>query len=536
MHESRCIAHEGALNAQEERAISLAKQLIRSYCLTDLQPTLQAAQRLASSRFLNVAVFGRFKAGKSSFLNNLLGRPVLPVGVVPVTSVVTEICHAPRESAQVLYQKRAELQEVPIGEIGAYISESCNPRNELGVERVRVFLPEMSPYKGLRLIDTPGLESSLIHNTETSLAWSPNTDLALVAIGVDPPLTQQDLALIERLRRFTPNVSILLTKMDLLDPAEQREILDFVSSQLRMRFSDDISVFPFSVKPGYEEMRECHVKHWLMEFTDSHQEARSGALARKLYTLLTSAGDYLQFALKSAEAKETDRQLICSKVLGDGQSYADLNLHVRLIAARAIANTRPLIESHLRKEVNSQLQRTLQERLAAVSARESAAIMEPLREAQRLSQGVIQSFRDKLSEQVLRVFGLALRTTETEIDIKPPGAPDVSIGKVFNHDWELIFSLVPMSLVRGMVERHLSERVEGEVFKNLSRLTSQWEEIVCDAVRSTEQEANRRIQELVVTVQRLLSSDDIAPTEAIRDHLRQLQATIEQLGTREEPV
>jgi GTP-binding protein EngB required for normal cell division len=566
MPESRCAAHEAALNAQEKSAISLAKQLIRSYHLADLQPTLDAAERLTSHRFLNVAVFGRFKAGKSSFLNNLLDRPVLPVGVVPVTSVVTEICHGPRESAQVIYQKRAEFEVVPISEIGTYISEPRNPRNVLGVERVRVFLPEMAPYKGLRLIDTPGLESSLIHNTETSLAWSPNTDLALVAIGVDPPLTQQDVALIARLRRFTPNVSILLTKMDLLNSSEQQEILEFVLSQLRTSFSADVRVFPYSVKPGYEEMRDRGVKPWLLEFTESHQEAHSAALARKLHTLLTSAGDYLQLSLKSAEAKETDRQLLCSKVLGDGQSSADLNLHVRLIAARAVARTRPLIESHLRKYVHSQLQKTLEERLAAAlpnwpgslgktlgqfrqwlagemseelavaSARESAAFLAPWLDAQRLSQSVIQSFRDKLSEEVLRVFGLALRTTETEIDIKPPSAPDVSISKVFNHDWELIFALVPMSLVRSMVERQLMERVEGEVFKNLSRLTSQWEEIVCGAIQSTEQEAHRRIEELVTTVRRLLSSDDAGQADAIRGHLRQLQVEIDRLGTRKEPA
>jgi hypothetical protein len=313
-------------------------------------------------------------------------------------------------------------------------------------------------------------------------------------------------------------------------------------------------------------MRERFVKQWLLEFTESRQEARSGALARKLYTLLTSEGDYLQFALKSAEANETDRQLLRSKVLGAGQSYADMNLQVQLIAGRAISRTRPSIENRLRKQVHSQLRRTLEERLTAAlpnwqgslakalgqfrlwlaaelseelavaSLRESAAFWEPLQDAQRLSRGLIQSFRDKLSEEVLRIFGLALRTTETEIDIKPPSAPDVSISKVFNHDWELIFSLVPMSLVRSMVERQLSERVEDEVRKNLSRLTSQWEEIVCGAIRSAEQEAHHRIEELVLTVQRLLSSEDSGQTEAIRVHIRQLQVEIERLSARKEPA
>ena len=45
---------------------------------------------------IGVAVLGRFKAGKSSFLNDFLGRGILPVGV-PVTAVVTEIRYGARE-------------------------------------------------------------------------------------------------------------------------------------------------------------------------------------------------------------------------------------------------------------------------------------------------------------------------------------------------------------------------------------------------------------------------------------------------------
>ena len=46
--------------------------------------------RLVEARFF-VACLGQFKRGKSTLLNALVGQSILPVGVVPVTSVVT-IC------------------------------------------------------------------------------------------------------------------------------------------------------------------------------------------------------------------------------------------------------------------------------------------------------------------------------------------------------------------------------------------------------------------------------------------------------------
>ena len=68
-------------------------------------------------------------------------------------------------------------------------------------------LPGLERFCGLKFVDTPGLESALLHNTEEALKWLPNVGLALVAVSVDPPLSQQDIELLTRLYRFTPNVS-----------------------------------------------------------------------------------------------------------------------------------------------------------------------------------------------------------------------------------------------------------------------------------------------------------------------------------------
>ena len=50
--------------------------------------------RLESTSF-EIAVFGRVSSGKSSLLNRIVERDVLPVGVNPVTSVPTRIAYGP---------------------------------------------------------------------------------------------------------------------------------------------------------------------------------------------------------------------------------------------------------------------------------------------------------------------------------------------------------------------------------------------------------------------------------------------------------
>jgi hypothetical protein len=128
--------------------------------------------------------------------------------------------------------------------------------------------------------------------------------------------------------------------------------------------------------------------------------------------------------------------------------------------------------------------------LRAVSSENQSAFCEPLREVERQCQRNLQGFRDQLSEKLMRVFGIPLRTAETEIEIQLPRSPDISLSHVFDHTWEIISFLLPMPLVRRVsVERRFYERVEQEVYKNLSRLTTQWEERIHAAIFNTAREA-----------------------------------------------
>ena len=83
------------------KALDAAGEICDRYQIGALEDFLETCRSFAEEKLLNVAILGRFKAGKSTLLNHLLGRPLLPVGVVPVTTVVTEIQEGPRERAEV---------------------------------------------------------------------------------------------------------------------------------------------------------------------------------------------------------------------------------------------------------------------------------------------------------------------------------------------------------------------------------------------------------------------------------------------------
>ena len=69
--------------------------------------------------------------------------------------------------------------------------------------------------------------------------------------------------------------------------------------------------------------------------------------------------------------------------------------------------------------------------------------------------------------------------------MEEPKSPDVRIGKIFDHNWELLSWVIPMVLARGLLLKHFHLKVERLVSTNLSRLATQWEEAVNPALAAS---------------------------------------------------
>ncbi|HXK01073.1 MAG TPA: dynamin family protein [Verrucomicrobiae bacterium] len=524
-----------------ESALELAAEIAARYEISALSSLLVTARAAAAQEEISVAVLGRFKAGKSSFLNDLFGRSILPVGVVPVTAVVTEIRYGDREGACVRHTD-GQTREIPPSEIGEYISERENPENSKQVDFVSVRLPELRRFRGLKFVDTPGLESALTHNTQASLNWLPNVGLALVAVSVDPPLSQRDIDLLRGLYQYTPKVAVLLTKADLLSGPELAEVVEFVSTQLAKRLSETPQVFPYSTKAGFEHFRQALEATLLRGTLERFAGERESIVARKTDTLLRDCNEYLSLSLKSAEAVESDRQELKQQVLGEKEIVEEVKAQVRLVVQHAAARTRPAVSDRLETyqgELEASLRRdfenhfpewtasltrmlssfedwltaALRNELTEISVEERGAFIEPLRNVQKQAFRALQQFRDRLSERTVRAFGVPLRTTETEIAVREPAAPNIRAGRIFDRNWELLSPVLPVWGIRSTVRRHFARTIPRAVYQNISRLSSQWEESVNSALWDVEKEARRRLDELMATVERLIenSRDEMIP-------------------------
>src|SRR5487761_1408303 len=204
--------------------------------------------QLAEDRF-NLAVVGQFKRGKSTLMNAVIGRDLLPTGVLPLTSAITALCYGPRERVLLRRKGWAREQEIQLGELADYVTERGNPGNEKGLFEARVELPLPFLRRGLYFIDTPGVGSGQHENTATTRVFLPQADAVIFVTSVEAPLSEAEELFLRDIREHVPKLFVVVNKVDVLAGDERDEVLAYIGSRLSsVLAADGIPIFPVSAR------------------------------------------------------------------------------------------------------------------------------------------------------------------------------------------------------------------------------------------------------------------------------------------------
>jgi small GTP-binding protein len=187
---------------------------------------IDAATRkaLADSRdqlelpFLLVVV-GEWNAGKSAFINALVGARVLEEGVTPTTSRVGVLRHGSEVT------RRAR----PDG-----VEETTAPADVL---------------RALAIVDTPGTNAVLREHEALTRDFLPRADLVLFVTSADRPYTESERVFLEAIREWGKKVVLVLNKSDLLQtPEDLARVVAFVHDQAGKTLGAPPEVFPLSAR------------------------------------------------------------------------------------------------------------------------------------------------------------------------------------------------------------------------------------------------------------------------------------------------
>ena len=187
--------------------------------------------KLAEDRF-NLAVVGEFKRGKTTLMNAVIGRDLLPTGVLPLTSVVTALRYGASDGVRLRRRDSTFEQQIRVDQLRDYVTEVGNPGNEKAILEAQVELPHPFLRRGLHFVDTPGVGSASRQNAENAYRFLPQADAVIFVTSVDSPLGEAEERYLLDIREHVARLMVVVNKVDMVTAQELSEVLTYVEQRL----------------------------------------------------------------------------------------------------------------------------------------------------------------------------------------------------------------------------------------------------------------------------------------------------------------
>lgn len=200
-----------------------------------------AARRAREGRFV-VLLLGCFSSGKSTLLNALLGRPVLPVKVNPCTAILTEVVHGEEPGVEVRWRDgRVEPYDIPAFleafqlRTASEDAAGAEATDRFGrIDRAVVRWPLPLLRHGVVLLDTPGLDDDPSRTART-LSSLPDADAVIFTLSANRFLTDLERRTLHRdlLPLGLTNLFFPTTMVDLLDAIADDPVAELATLRQR---------------------------------------------------------------------------------------------------------------------------------------------------------------------------------------------------------------------------------------------------------------------------------------------------------------
>ncbi|WP_437987035.1 dynamin family protein [Sorangium sp. So ce117] len=206
------------------------RELARTAKLLDRLDLLAAIEALAVERErpLRAAVVGEFNAGKSTFLNALLGEDVAPTGVLPTTATLHWVAWAPDPFARVVV-RGGQDRVVP----HAALKDTLRALAAAGDKVARVFIyAPIERLKRVEILDTPGFNApDPDHIAEARRAFD-EAHVAIWLLDAPQAMKESERRVLSEISALGVPVQILANKADRLKPDALETVLAHVRDSL----------------------------------------------------------------------------------------------------------------------------------------------------------------------------------------------------------------------------------------------------------------------------------------------------------------
>lgn len=237
----------------------------------NMQSMLASSWEKLESGHLCIGVTGVLSAGKSTFLNALLGEEILGTSTIPETANLTllrygesgarvhfwskeqwrDLCeesaydegirafvqeceaHFGKDLDQLITQP-SQIKDIHINELSAYTSANHSSKLCNLISQVELFTPLGFLQNGVEIVDTPGLDDPITKREDITREFLERCDMLIHVMNASCAATQKDIDFIleSLLEQNISRLLVVLTRIDLLSKAEQASALEYTKASL----------------------------------------------------------------------------------------------------------------------------------------------------------------------------------------------------------------------------------------------------------------------------------------------------------------
>lgn len=303
--------------------------------------------RASQHRIQNIAVVGRYSTGKSSLINALLGKNLLPASPIPTTKAITYVL----KGTASLYSEMADGEIVIHESIDAL--QNLYDKDIQRARKITVALPDF-PFGDLTIADTPGLEDPNQDVAQLTLEALPDTDALVVLLDANYMESKVEFQFISSLLQNDRErkLFVVINKCDGKSEQEVAKLVQLCKSHLIEFHVPNARIYALSAKEGQANSGFAKFKSELFAFLRNDLKAEAlrhaeSELNAYTGTLLDACENAVELAvLDKQEAREkrhsveekidkinseydAQEKLLCRKMAGyRSQFFLDFSLFI----------------------------------------------------------------------------------------------------------------------------------------------------------------------------------------------------------------
>ncbi|MGB5868531.1 MAG: dynamin family protein [Arcobacteraceae bacterium] len=262
---------------------------------------------------MEVAITGQFSSGKSTFLNALLSRNILPTGITPVTSKVNFINYGEEYKLKITYYSGAQ-EYAPIESIADFTDQRQHEMKD--IKYLTLYAP-MDILKDISFVDTPGLNSQSQSDTDTTRRVLRDVGGIIWLTLIDNAGKMSEAEVLEEyMQHFKDKSLCVLNQKDKFTEEQIETTTNYVSDKFDKFFA---KVVPISAKMALES--RAHRKDILL------QDEYNGMLSQLKKELFEKSIDEVDFTSSKFEIfKDNIRKIENSDATTNTKLLEDSNI------------------------------------------------------------------------------------------------------------------------------------------------------------------------------------------------------------------